>query len=100
MATSNIYYHFEPISNINNGILENDLATQPGSAGEVGFKLRNNGEDLIFQPSQKFTLANRGNAVSNSIDYPLNLQLRYARYGNKVFTGKVQSKVKVVVDYD
>ena len=100
IATSNIHYHFEPVSNISNGTLENDLATQPGSAGEVGFKLKSNGQDITFQPSQKFTLASRGSAVSNAIGYPLNLQLRYARYGNKVFAGKVQSKVKVVVDYD
>lgn len=100
VATSNIHYHFEPISTLSGNILQNELGTESGSAGEVGFELKNNGQDITFQPTQKFTLASRGGELLNGRTYPLNLQLRYARYGNKVFTGKVQSKVKVVVDYD
>lgn len=100
VATSNIHYHFEPISTLSGNILQNELGTGSESAGEVGFELKNNGQTITFQPTQKFTLASRGTALLNGRIYPLDLQLRYARYGNKVFTGKVQSKVKVVVDYD
>jgi len=100
VATSNIHYHFEPISTLNRQIVTNDLSTQPGSAGEVGFMLTNNSEAITFQPSQKFTLASRGSDLHNQALYPLNLQLRYARYGNNVSSGRVQSRVKVVVDYD
>lgn len=100
VATSNIHYHFESISATQGDILKNDLETQQGSAGEVGFQLTNNNKAINFLPSEKFTLASRGSALLNNTIYPLNLQLRYARYGNKVFAGKVQSKVKVVVDYD
>lgn len=100
VATSNIHYHFESISATQGDILKNDLETQQGSAGEVGFQLTNNNKAINFPSSEKFTLASRGSALLNNTVYPLNLQLRYARYGNKVFAGKVQSKVKVVVDYD
>jgi len=100
VATSNIHYHFEPVSPLNGRVLHNELGTQQGSAGDVGFELKNNGQIITFQPDQKFTLASRGSELKNNTIYPLDLQLRYARYGNKVFAGKVQSRVKVVVDYD
>lgn len=100
VATSNIHYHFESISATQGTILKNDIETQPGSAGEVGFQLMNNDKIINFPSSEQFTLANRGDALQNNTIYPLNLQLRYARYGNKVFAGRVQSRVKVVVDYD
>ena len=101
VATSNIHYHFEPISMVHQSvILKNDLEMQQGGAGEVGFQLMNNGKVIDFLSSEKFTLANRGSALLNNAVYPLDLQLRYARYGNRVFAGKVQSKAKVVVDYD
>jgi len=100
VATSNIHYHFEAISSLSGKTLQNELGAEPGSAGEIGFELKNNGQDITFQPTQKFTLASRGSTLRNNSTFPLNLQLRYARYGNKVFAGKVQSKVKVVVDYD
>ncbi len=100
VATSNIHYHFESISATQGNILKNDLETLQGSAGEVGFQLMNNNKAINFPSSEQFTLADRGSALLNNTIYPLNLQLRYARYGNKVFAGKVQSKVKVVVDYD
>ncbi|WP_312175662.1 hypothetical protein [Pseudescherichia sp.] len=100
VATSNIHYHFEAISMAQGNILKNDLEAQLGSAGEVGFQLMNNNKAINFLASEKFTLSSRGSALQDNTIYPLNLQLRYARYGNKVFAGKVQSKVKVVVDYD
>lgn len=100
VATSNIHYHFESISPTQGNILKNDLETLQGSAGEVGFQLMNNNKAINFPSSEQITLANRGSALVNNTIYPLNLQLRYARYGNKVFAGKVQSRVKVVVDYD
>lgn len=100
VATSNIHYHFESISATQGDILKNDLETLQGSAGEVGFQLMNNSKAISFPSSEKFTLASRGSALLNNTIYPLNLQLRYARYGNKVLAGKVQSKVKVVMDYD
>lgn len=101
VATSNIHYHFEPISMVyQSNILKNDLDTQQGSAGEVGFQLMNNNKLINFTSSEKFALASRGSELSKNTIYQLNLQLRYARYGSKVFAGKVQSKVKVVVDYD
>ncbi|WP_312211306.1 fimbrial protein [Pseudescherichia sp.] len=100
VATSNIHYHFESISATQGDILKNDLETQQGSAGEVGFELTNNNKAINFPSSEKFTLASRGSALLTNTVYPLNLQLRYARYGNKVFAGRVQSRVKVVVDYD
>lgn len=100
VATSNIHYHFEAISLTTGKVLQNELETQPGSAGQVGFILRNNNQDITSYPSQKFTMARLGNPVQNGSTFPLNLQLRYASYGNKVFSGLVQSKVKVVVDYD
>lgn len=100
VATSNIHYHFESISATQGDILKNDLETQQGGAGEIGFQLTNNNKAINFSSSEKFTLASRGSALLNNTVYPLNLQLRYARYSNKVFAGRVQSKVKVVVDYD
>lgn len=102
VATSNIHYHFEAISTPDGSgkILQNELGTQPGSAGEIGFMLRNNDQDINFYPSQSFTIAKVSDPLQNSSTFPLNLQLRYASYGNKVFSGRVQSKVKVVVDYD
>ena len=100
VATSNIHYHFEAISTTTRNILQNELATQPGSAGEIGFVLKNNGQEIISYPSQKFTVASLGNPMQTGSEFPLDLQLRYASYGNKVFSGLVQSKVKVVVDYD
>lgn len=100
VATSNIHYHFESISMAQNTILKNDLETQQGGAGEVGFELMNDKDIINFPTSKKFILASRGNTLRNNTLYPLNLKLRYARYGNKVFAGRVQSKVKVVVDYD
>lgn len=83
-----------------NTTLKNDLETQQGGAGEVGFELMNDKDIINFPTSKKFILASRGNTLRNNTLYPLNLKLRYARYGNKVFAGTVQSKVKVVVDYD
>ncbi|WAH53750.1 fimbrial protein [Pseudescherichia vulneris] len=100
VATSNIKYHFEPVSTATNGILANELEVSSGSAGEVGFKLNNNGEDISFSPDQKFTVANFGEAVGDNSTFPLNLKVKYARYGNRVVAGNVQSKAKVVVDYD
>lgn len=100
VATSNIHYHFESISMAQGMTLKNDLETQQGGAGEVGFELMNNDNVINFPTSKKFTLASRGSVLQNNTLYPLNLKLRYARYGNKVFAGKVQSRVKVVVDYD
>ncbi len=100
VATSNIHYHFQPISATQGDILKNDFETQQGGAGEVGFQLMNNNKAIKFSSGEKFTLASSGNTLLSNTIYPLDLQLRYARYGNKVFSGLVQSKVKVVVDYD
>lgn len=100
VATSNIHYHFESISATQGDILKNDLETQQGSAGEVGFQLMNNNKAINFPSSERFTIAKGGSELLDNTIYPLNLQLRYARYGNKVSAGKVQSRVKVVVDYD
>ena len=100
VATSNIHYHFESINMAQSTILKNDLETQQGGAGEVGFQLIKNGKPINFPISEKFALASRGSTLQNNSTYPLDIQLRYARYGNKVFAGRVQSKVKVVVDYD
>lgn len=100
VATSNIKYHFEPVTTATNGILANELGVSPESAGEIGFNLNNKGENVTFDPNQKFTVANLGEPVENGKTYPLDLRLRYARYGKQVISGLVQSKVKVVVDYD
>jgi len=100
VATSDIKYHFESVSPPTDGILANELAASPGSAGEVGFKLNNDGDDINFNSDQKFTVAKLGEPVGNGSTFPLNLKVKYARYGNRVVAGNVQSKVKVVVDYD
>lgn len=100
VATSNIHYHFEAVSTPENNTLLNELGTAPGSAGEVGFMLKNSGQVINSYPSQEFTLANMGNVLENNSVFPLDLQLRYVRYGNRVYSGSIISKVKVVVDYD
>jgi len=100
VATSNISYHFEAISSPIGSILQNELGTEPGSAGEVGFLLMNHGQNITAYPSQKFNLARFGEALQNISSVQLDLKARYASYGNKVYSGRVQSKVKVVVDYD
>ncbi|STQ58749.1 Uncharacterised protein [Pseudescherichia vulneris] len=78
----------------------NELGINSGSAGEVGFELKNKDKAITFAPDQKFTIADFGNVVENNKIIPLDLKVRYARYGDHVVTGNVQSKVKVVVDYD
>lgn len=100
VATSNITYRFQSITPPSHGVLVNELGINSGSAGEVGFELKNKDKAITFAPDQKFTIADFGNVVENNKIIPLDLKVRYARYGDHVVTGRVQSKVKVVVDYD
>jgi len=100
VATSNIRYSFSPITPTATSTLVNELGSEPGSAGDVGFILMNNGQVINKYPSPKFTVATWGSTVQNGSKFALDLKFRYARYGNRVVTGRVQSKVKVVVDYD
>lgn len=100
VATSNVHYYFEPISELSGNILKNDLETEPGSAGEVGFELMNDEKKINFNNGEKFDLISRGSSLKTSNIYDLKLKVRYARYGNKVRPGQIESKVKVVIDYD
>lgn len=100
LATSNVHYYFEPISDLSGNILKNDLETESGSAGEVGFELMNDENKINFNNSEKFNLISRGSSLNTSNIYDLKLKVRYARYGNKVRPGQIESKVKVVIDYD
>jgi len=100
VATSNIHYRFEPVGLVTGKTLHNELENQPGGAGQVGFQLMNNDEEIDFQRSQIFTVVNRGDTLQNGTTFPLNLKVKYMRYGNRVVAGNVQSKAKVVVLYD
>ncbi|ELM1617749.1 hypothetical protein Q3P50_000938 [Salmonella enterica] len=99
VATSNVKYHFEAVSDYSGNILKNDFETNSDSAGEVGFQMKNDGQLVDFLANKKFDLVSR-NRLLNNESYPLNLTFRYIPYGNKVRPGKVQSKMKVVIDYD
>ncbi len=100
VATSNIHYRFEPVGVVAGKTLHNELENQPGGAGQVGFQLMNNDEEIDFKRSQIFTVVNSGDTLQNGTTFPLNLKVKYMRYGNRVVAGNVQSKAKVVVLYD
>ncbi|MCO4136812.1 hypothetical protein HVY71_08810 [Citrobacter freundii] len=101
LSSYSFNYHFESES-IQGNILKNEYENEYGGAGDVGFEISLNGSQAIsFSAgnSSSYDLLNFKDITPEEQRVDLNLYGRYVAYGQNIRPGKVQSRVKVVTEY-
>ncbi|AMH15101.1 hypothetical protein AL515_15070 [Citrobacter sp. FDAARGOS_156] len=102
LSSYSFKYHFESES-IQGNILKNEYENEYGGAGDVGFEISLNGSQAInFSAgnSSSYDLLNFKDVTPEEQRVNLNLYGRYVVYGQNIRPGKVQSRVKVVTEYE
>ncbi|QLO42148.1 hypothetical protein HV198_08280 [Citrobacter freundii] len=102
LSSYSFKYHFES-ENIQGNILKNEHENKYGGAGDVGFEISLNGSQAIsFSAgnSSSYDLLNFKDITPEEQRVDLNLYGRYVAYGQNIRPGKVQSRVKVVTEYE